>query len=268
MIAKRITISLETSKDGKVPFNYFRTALDGFVGMLNDVGLELSEHKLPKLSWEIADLSLSSATISIESAYKDNADFNNKIFNSAINGLESLEQKKIRPQYFNNDALEKVKQVTNIIGDKIPRINIYTDIPGQQFYITKSIAANTQAILEYIEFIGSVEGFLEVLYGHEGKAPYFQIKDVISKAKVICYFPEEMLEQALKYFRKRVLVSGLIKCDIEGKPRTIKVRNIELIPSDENLPQPEDVRGIMKGQISNISIEHYLEEHFGNEKTS
>jgi hypothetical protein len=80
----------------------------------------------------------------------------------------------------------------------------------------------------------------------------------------MCSIPENMLDEALKAFRKRVLISGLIQYDNEGKPRTIKVKSIETIPIEENLPQPKDVRGIMKDQIGDSPSEDYLKEHFSN----
>jgi hypothetical protein len=264
MTIKRITISLETKKDGRVPVHSFRIALDDLVGILNDVGLELSEHKRTKLSWDIAELSLSSATIGLESTYEDDVVLIDKTISTVIAGLKILNKKQVRPKYFNNDALEKTKQLAKIVSDKIPCINIYADAKELQSIVTESIITNVKAILEHIEFIGSIEGFLELLAGPEGEAPYFRIRDVITGAKVMCSIPENMLNEALKAFRKRVLISGLIQYDNEGKPRTIKVKSIETIPIEENLPQPKDVRGIMKDQIGDSPSEDYLKEHFSN----
>jgi hypothetical protein len=159
--------------------------------------------------------------------------------------------------------LEEARHLAKIAGDGVSRINLFSDVPGQQLYITETIAINVQAILEHLEFIGSVEGPLELLSGREGEPPYFRVRDVVSGAGVRCFFSEQMLEQALRWFRKRVIVSGLIQCDSSGKPRIIHIDNMELVPTMEELPQPEDVRGIMKGQTGGLPSERYVKERWG-----
>lgn len=263
MPAKRITISLETREIGRVPLESFQAALEDLSTILHEVELELSEHRRTKLSWDIAQLGLGSATIGLEPTSKEDSDLADRTSQTVVRGLKQLSREQTRPELFNDTALERARHLAKISGDGVSRINLFSDLPGQQLYVTETIAINAQAILEHLEFVGSVEGGLELISGREGEALYFRVKDVVSGAGVRCFFPEQMLEQALAWFRKRVLVSGVIQCDSSGKPRRIHVDNMELVPLMESLPQPDDVKGIMKDQTGGLPSERYLKEQFG-----
>lgn len=263
MPARRITINLETKEAGRVPVDSFQAALQDLTTILHEVELELSEDRRSKLSWDIAQLSLGSATVGVEPTSEEDTDLVDRTSQAVIMGLQHLSREQTRPEFFNDIALERARHLARISGDGVSRINLFSDVAGQQLYITETVAINAQAILEHLEFVGSVEGVLELLSGREGEALYFRVRDVVSGAGVRCYFPEEMLEQALAWFRKRVLASGVIVCDSSGKPRRIRVDSMELAPSMESLPQPEDVKGIMKNQTKGLPSERYLKERFG-----
>ena len=262
-MAKRITITLETKEPGRVSVESFKAALDDLSTILHEVELELSEQRRAKLSWDIAYLGLGSATVGLEPSTEDEWELADRTSQSVVRGLQKLSQEKTRPEFFNDVALERVRHLARITGDDVSRINVFSDVPGQQLYISETIAVNVQAILEHLEFVGSVEGVLELLSGKEGEALYFRVRDVVTGAGVRCYFPELMLEKALAYFRKRVLVSGTIVCDSGGTPRRIHVDNMEVVPTAEELPQASDVKGLMKGDTGGLPSERYLEERFG-----
>lgn len=263
MVRTRITINLETKEPGRVPVGSFREALAELAAMLHHVEIQVSEDRRSRVSWDISELGLGSATISLEPASEEYSELAAQVTQSVISGLRSLSEERIRPEFFSDAALEGARRLARLVDDRVDRINLFSNVPEQQLYITEGIAVNVGAILEHLEFMGSVEGRLELLSGREGERPYFGVRDVVSRASVRCYFPEDMLEQALQAFRKRVVVHGLMRSDSSGKPRRIRVHGMELVPGLEALPQPEDVRGTMKGQTGGLSSERYVEERFG-----
>ena len=245
MDIKRISISLQ-SEDKYIPVDAFKTAVDELTTMLHEVEIEISEARRSKLQWNITELSLGSATIGLEAISTEDLELAAKTESAVVEGLCSLRESNKRPQYFNDTALESARRLARIRTDGISRINVFSNVPNQQLYITEEISVNVGTILENMEFIGSVEGILELLSGREGQPLYFRVRDIVTGASVRCYFPEEMLEQALAHFRKRVIVSGLILVDNSGRPRQIRIKEIETVPGVTNLPQPEDVGGLLK----------------------
>mgnify|MGYP001072124462 CR=1 FL=1 len=56
LAARRITISLETRDDRRIPVESFKAALENISVILHEVELELSEIRRARLSWNIAEL--------------------------------------------------------------------------------------------------------------------------------------------------------------------------------------------------------------------
>ena len=227
---ERITITLESKQDQPlVSVNSFRTALDELATILREVELGISDARQSQLHWGISKLSLGSATIGIENMTEE-SDLAQRTCTTSMEGLKVLTSEKKRPEYFNDNALESAQKLARLTGDGVSRIAIYSDYQKLPIYITEQIAVNVQDILEHIEYLGSVEGLLDLISGREGQPLYFRVRDVATNANVRCLVPDEMLEMALGAFRKRVIVYGYIQSDNSGNPRRIRVQEIELLP--------------------------------------
>lgn len=90
---------------------------------------------------------------------------------------------------------------------------------------------------------GVMEGRLDTIQDR-GKLE-FQVRDPALPQTVKCFVPEEMLQTAFQYFRKRVEVSGTVHYRRNGAPVSIDVEQIERLPEDSELPSALDVRGIL-----------------------
>ncbi len=92
---------------------------------------------------------------------------------------------------------------------------------------------------------GTIEGRLEAIQESYGGGLQFHIRDAMLRQKVRCYFPEEMLPEVFKDFRKRVEVAGIIYYRKNGTPVSIEAERLEPFPDDTELPTAKDVRGIL-----------------------
>ncbi len=92
--------------------------------------------------------------------------------------------------------------------------------------------------------VGTIEGRLQAIQ-ESGGSLKIKIKDPLYAKAIECALPEDMIEDALATFRKRVEVSGLIRYRKNGNPVSIQVSDIEVMPDDDDLPTAEDVRGIL-----------------------
>lgn len=238
---RRITIVLEP-KTELIPLTSFRTAIEQLIILLNEVAGEISEPKPRHISWGIAELSLGSpAKISVENTQEDTENLADRTASIVIEGFSKLQKERIRPQYFNDNALESAQRLARLTADNLAKVNVYANIPDHQVYLSEQIAVNITGILEYLDYYGSVEGRLELISGREGQPLYFRVQDRVNNVRVRCLIPDNLLDDALNAFRERVLVSGIIKSDSGGIPRSIYVESIEVIPGEESLPQAEDI---------------------------
>jgi len=92
---------------------------------------------------------------------------------------------------------------------------------------------------------GTVEGVMDTLRDKDGRLQ-LRVKDAVLGQAVTCHIDEEQLQEAFRTFRKRVEVSGVIHYRKDGVPVSIKVERIEQLPDDDDLPSPDDVRGILR----------------------
>jgi len=91
---------------------------------------------------------------------------------------------------------------------------------------------------------GTVEGIMDTIKDKDGLQ--FRVRDDVLALAIKCLIAEEQLKQAFDAFRKRVEVSGVIRYNRKGIPRSIRAERIEQLPNDDDLPSPEDVKGILR----------------------
>jgi len=250
---RQITIVLEP-KNGLIPLPSFRTAIEQLTVLLNEVSSKVSEPKPSHISWGLSELSLNSpAKIGVECVGEEVEEMARRTAIAVIGGLDRLQREQVRPEYFNDNALESAQRLARLTIDNLARVNIYSDIPDQQVYLSEQISVNVTGILESLDYDGSVDGKLELISGREGNPLYFRVQDRINNVSVRCDISDELVETALQSFRKRVIVYGVIKSDNNGIPRRIRASSIEIIPEEGQLPQAEDIIEEIKGHSSWIA---------------
>jgi len=69
---------------------------------------------------------------------------------------------------------------------------------------------------------------------------------VSSKKGIRCLVGDELLQDILAAFRKRVEVQGLIRYRRDGTPINIKVDRLVVFPEGEDLPGFGDIKGLLR----------------------
>lgn len=86
----------------------------------------------------------------------------------------------------------------------------------------------------------ALDGTLTGIMWDENR-PQFFLTDALTGHRTRCKFDVTLLESVKKALPKRVEVWGVARCNALGEPVQIDVERFEVIPSDEELPQPEDL---------------------------
>ncbi len=261
MAGNRFVFRLLAKDSARVKVRALEETLDDLTVILSEVEGEIAGRR-GQLSWEIADLGVGSAILAIEpaAALSPNViELASHVGHAVTGGLRVLANGAVRPQFFSNRALDHAARLARRLGDGLAGIGLSFD--EDHVEMAPAVESNVRGILEYIETIGSVEGILEVIAGPEGQSPYFYVRESVYGNRVKCVLQEAMIQEALERFRKRVLVTGAIKYDSSGQPQSVRVESMESMPSQEQLPQPNDVRGIL-GDLSGMNPEDYVEYRF------
>ena len=107
--------------------------------------------------------------------------------------------------------------------------------------VSHSIREDTKA--SYNDF-GALEGRLRAIQD-EGSLR-LMLRDDMFGVTTRAYVSDALLPAAFDNFRKRVEVSGLIHYRRNGTPISIEVSRIDPLPSDDELPGADEVRGLLR----------------------
>jgi len=167
-------------------------------------------------------------------------------------GIKSLASGvRSAPPGFGNDEVKAAKELASLIDADGKFIKAIYIVNGEApMGLTEEVGRSADAILsseKHIAF-GSIEGRVETLSDKEGQSGFqCTIKDPIYQRQVIIHFTKKELEdRAYEAFRKRVLVSGLIRYSKEGNPTSVDADYLKVFPEESELPTVQDVQAIYK----------------------
>ncbi|MCK9487515.1 MAG: hypothetical protein M0R73_12600 [Dehalococcoidia bacterium] len=236
----------------------FTLLLREFLGVLSEVDRELSDFGDPSLLWRITSLSYNSpAAVGLMSRPKGKRpDIGPQVITTSLAGLHEIQKERQRPIAFNDDALthvrEMARQTGNGIRHVIARSDLYPNSPPVT--VTRDAAATVDRVLPMGYSFGSVEGRLEGLDIH--RQPRFTVYDAVTGRAVRCYFDTTELDKVKAAVGRKVIVSGKLRRDPEGRPQ--QVRQVDFFEVLDVAPPhpPRDAAGAF-GEVEDP--ENYLE---------
>jgi hypothetical protein len=226
---------------------------DGFVGV--DALVEALENTIAGLRsleshfvaadairWEVVRASMNSPlklTIAPRSARPVKKREEKKIIKAGgdvarayIRGINTIGTSAVRPEFFDDDALESAKRLAGGPGKSETTLTLF--VPDED-PVTPSanIAANVSEVVARVKpqvEYGTIEGTLEVFSRHNGDS--ISVWDRLTKNKVECTISEKLIAKANEYVLQKALaeVAGQIKSK-NGKPISMIVESITPILS-------------------------------------
>ena len=231
---------------GSLPLEKFEKAIGAFFDLIKQVSKE-ALHENQKIHWTVTVRS-GSATVNAIPHYKpDVAAEARQILRAVPDGVHSIEHGiEDIPRFFNREAIKAVKRLGTIQSlkpDDVTGVRIRSD--SVKANITpKSVVSADALIGGQHQAFGSIEGKMQTITDREGFR--FVVYDSLYDNRVDCFIDEELMEQAIANFRRRVRVSGMVQYDRQGDPVSIKVNEIYAFPKNSDLPSVKRIRGILK----------------------
>ena len=159
------------------------------------------------------------------------------VVHAIVQGVRTVEREPTRPPFFTDAALYHAKNLAKLDGVRIKNATAGSEL-------THALRNNVDRIVgPDDEEWGTVEGRVESLTVHRKRA--FNLYEPISGDRIECSFgrriPADEIGNAVE---KRVAVSGKIVYRGD-KIVHVLAEEIEVFPSDDQLPTIEDVLGIL-----------------------
>ncbi len=240
---RKDTPKLTLDLDGpKITSDRFRKAVEAFFGMVDDVSRQIAGEA--KVKWIVSvkggSIHLSAAP---EASKLDVANKVPQIARAVRTGISLISRRPERPKYFTDNALRHARDLAMIPeARQIETAEI--SLANSSAKLTAKTVANIDALLgSHIKDYGTLEGRLLVLSAQGG--PNIAVVDPLTDRAVRCWVNEAQLEEAIRAFRKRVAVTGLVRYRRDGQPNSIEVDEFVVFPDRSELPSAEEVHGIL-----------------------
>ncbi|MBW4680669.1 MAG: hypothetical protein KME19_11205 [Microcoleus vaginatus WJT46-NPBG5] len=240
--------SLTVDIDGPLlSFDKFRKAQEELATILCEVEQNLAESQRPSVSWVVSSVSSGSVHLTVKGIPKDETAVVQvaEVVRAVESGIATLEERPERPPFFSDRALESAKALASLVDKDILMIQV--SVNSHKVNLTKHLVANVDELIgaKYKSF-GSIEGLLKAI--DLSRKPLFRIYDLITNKSIKCYFPSNFIDQIKDALGKRVAVYGLICSREDGQKVSIEVEEMEVFPSEQELPSIEDILGILGGE--------------------
>lgn len=169
-----------------------------------------------------------------------------QVVSVSANGLRLLQRGVEWPPGFNEPALEQARKLADLIGERVSEIRVRDG--SEPVTLTRQVAINVdELIAPRLRSVGTIEGRLEGINIHAREA-YATMYDPLDDSAIRCFFARDLLDAVTAAFGSRVAVFGEILSRPTGERYSITVSRIERLPDADDLPGPDDVRGILRDE--------------------
>jgi len=254
-----MTIRLNGSKsdNGLVRLSEFIEFIQSIKASLRGLDVSVSGKGRPSVYYRITGLKPSSASVTIEEVpIEKRPSTGNGIIPILVDAMDEIQSKGTLPSLLDIHILEAFKGLTKHLNKNITGIEITAN--GKQLEITNQLNAGIDKILgTNITTRGSVSGYLEAINVHSGNK--FFIYPIVGAKKVECVFEHSLIERIKEGIERYINVVGVLYCrSKEPYPHKIKVEDIEIYPSEDDLPKLMDLKGIAPNLTGGIDSVNYI----------
>ena len=211
------------------------------------------------LEWLVTDVSFGSLSIGIEPKSRvTDADYRSRVVESFVDGLVQIQREGTTPPFFSDYGLRKARGLARALDKDGARAVRVRDIQREtEAEITPDVSSKlSQLVNVRYKEIGSVEGRLEVISVH--RQPRFTVYDAITQRAVRCRFESHLLEVVKRALGRRVIVSGIVHLNYIGEPVRVDLENLQIVPEEQELPRPREMRGMSPDFTGDKQTEEYL----------
>lgn len=91
--------------------------------------------------------------------------------------------------------------------------------------------------------------------------PHFSLRDRLSDRLVKVYADDDVMQQILQAFGRTVTVGGRVRRRSDGIALDMReVRDVRVLPTKDELPSLESLRGSIPDMIGGRSVEEYMDD--------
>jgi len=229
--------------DGAHP-DQFMTAVRAFFGYVEEVARMVSADLEP-MRWTVK-VREGSSLLAIEPPPSEPRELVQFVYARVERGAEAVARGDLDDADLSEAALRNLRTLSELTEGPRSAIPIKLWVRKRPVTVVPDIARTIRDDWreDYRDY-GTVEGRLRAIEDRAGGLR-LQIRDAMLGQTIQVTFPETLLDDAFAAFRHRVEVTGLIHYRHNGVPISIQASHITTLPDDDELPDADEVRGILR----------------------
>lgn len=262
-MGRRIKIRLTgASRDEQhVRFSDFLVQFYALKVAFSNVERIISGNERPSVYFRVIDLSHNSpASVTLE-AHGDEIDddLSTDVVKAFFFGLQQIRDHKEVPREYDRATLESFKGIGSTLRKHITHIHISND--EVEIDYTPEMVRNIDRLLgpESAE-AGSISGRLDAINLHN-KTNKFYLYPATGPKRVVCHFPDSMVNEAIAAIQRNIEVSGTFKYKRRDFfPYEIEVDNLRVFPLASEIPSLMSLRGIAPNATNGLDSVAFVRE--------
>jgi len=256
---KRLELTIEGER-GRIPLETFATVIHNSFDILSDLDSAISCEPRGTLEWFVTEVSFGSLVVSIESKSKlPKIDYSPKVVESFVSGLRHIQKEHTTPPYFSDYGLRKAQSLARSLRKDGGRAVVVRDVEQEATAtIEPKIAIDLGQLINIrYQESGSVEGKLEMISIHG--VPRFTVYHAITRHSIRCKFDTRLFMDVVRNaLGERVIVSGIVYFNYKHEPIRVELENLAILPREDELPSPSEIRGIAPDFTGELTTEEYI----------
>lgn len=230
--------------DSGVSFSRLLDVQRAFLNLIREVGRTLAgERGVVWVLHETQSGSIDLGVRAVPTSPRVSESVSREIATTISDGMATLATGPQRPPNFTDAALERAKDLANVLTDELPVVTVRNGHAAAR--VTNILAAHAETVLgEPIAVFGSVEGTLESLTVRDQRQ--FSVYDPLTDERIECRFGTRISPRVIgSAIESRVRVYGEIRSRATGQIMYVRADEIEVQPDADTLPTADEVRGIL-----------------------
>lgn len=159
-------------------------------------------------------------------------------------GTTALVQGNFSTPILTEKAIQHAKKLSDLTrsGAHVTRMRVWLSKRPIEFGPEVGDFVRQDEASSYSDY-GTLEGTLKAIADQAGGLE-IRIHDPLWKRAIPCRVNDDQIIQAMEAFRRRVEVSGLIHYNQNGRPTSIRMDDLLMLPDDTDLPTASDIQGL------------------------
>ncbi len=257
----KITLIIEglPEDDGKVRLGAFMSQLQHLSATITKLDRDANDGKQATY-YNIAELSYSSPVrVVLEPTAVPKRRYAGHAVIESLGRIVTAIERQSDLSGVDADLLEDIRGLAKPVGKSVANVTLLFN--DHRFDLTEKVASKVEyALAVEDECEGVIEGKLEQINLHHG-ANVFYIYPDVGPRRVTCNFSGKLYDDAVSAVGRRVEVFGTLHYRSGASyPHQVAVSQIEAFPTDDELPDWDDLRGRAPDATGDMTSEAFIRE--------